>query len=91
MLDEVVAVGGSEEERVASQPFPIAAKQERAQLDATQTYFEDWFRLGTFLAKVLCAGRSACQERGCLRSISLPTDNEIQFKWYHVTFSEEAI
>jgi hypothetical protein len=43
------------------------------------------------LAKVLCAGRSACQERGCLRSISLPTDNDIHVTWFHGTFSEEAI
>ncbi len=91
VLDEVAPLGGSEEERVPPQPFPITTKHERAQLDATQTYFEDWFRLGTGLAKMLFAGRSAGQECGSLRAIPLTTDNDIHITWFHGNFPEEAI
>ncbi len=91
VLNEVVPLGGSEEESVSPQPFPIAAKQERAQLDATQTYFEDWLRLGTGLAKMLFAGRSAGQECGSLRAIALTTDNDIHVTWFHGNFPEETI
>ncbi len=63
-------------------------KEERAQLDATQTHFEDWFRLGTPLAKVPSAGRSTCQERGCVRPIPLTTDNDIHATRFHGCFPE---
>ena len=75
VLNELVPLGGSEEESVPPQPFPITTKHERAQLNPTQAYLDDWFRLGTRLAKMLFAGRSTCQERGRLRPIPLPTDN----------------